>query len=93
MDKKNDEHVPKVLKKSFECMKVLSARAKEIKAAKSGSYKIVAAYGDAKPCRAQLHIGFAVDLHVSNACVRAKICTELKSVSKSEKIQHCYENW
>jgi hypothetical protein len=26
-------------------------------------------------------------------CLRAKICTELKSVSKPEKIQHCYENW
>jgi hypothetical protein len=34
---------------------------------KSGSYKSVAAYGDAKPCSAQLYDGLGVDLHLSNA--------------------------
>jgi hypothetical protein len=84
-DIKNDVHVVKVLKKSFECAKVLSTRLQESKAQRnSGSYKMVAAHKDAKPCCAHLYTGWGIDLHCLE-CVRAKICTELKSVTKPEK--------
>jgi hypothetical protein len=71
---KNDGHVVKVTKKSVKCTKVLSTRAKEIKAAKkSGSYKSVTAFGDAKPCSAQLYIGLGVGLHVLNVGMRRSV--------------------
>jgi hypothetical protein len=93
MDRKNDDRVVKVLKKSVECTKVLSARAKEIKAAKKVKF-IQDCCGlwrrEAMKCAILYWLGGRPSCL---ECVRARICTELKSVSKPEKIQHCYEPW
>jgi hypothetical protein len=85
MDKNDDEHVIKVLQKSFECTKVLSARAKETKAAKKVRF-IQGCCGlwrrEAMQCATLYWLGSRPSCL---KCVRAKICTELKSVSKPEK--------
>jgi hypothetical protein len=93
MDRKNDDHVANVLKKSFEFTKMLSARAKEIKAAKKVKF-IQDCCGlwrrKAMQCATLYWLGGRPSCL---ECVRARICTELKSVLRPEKIQHCYENW
>jgi hypothetical protein len=84
-DKKNDEHAVKVLKKSFECTKVQSTRAKEIKPAKDARF-IYNCCGlwrrEAMQCATLYWLGVRPSCL---ECVRAKIDTGLKSFQSPKK--------